>query len=145
MEKEFFMGSVDHQLDDKNRLRIPSKYKKLLVGEDGKKTYSFMRGKTGCIFVMDDETLQEKLRYAAIGSINEASPETRALFGWIFPAEEDAQGRVTLPTPLKMVAGITKDIVTVGHGDRLEIWDKERYYNYISNVEFDDIFGILRI
>ena len=145
MKHEFYMGKVEHQLDDKNRLRIPSKYKKLLVGDDGNKSYSFMRGKNGCIFVMNDETLQEKLRYATTGSISEASPETRALFGSIFPAEEDAQGRVTLPLQLKMVAGITKDIVTVGHGDRLEIWDKERYDQYIADVEFDNIFKVLRI
>ena len=63
MKKEIFMGSVEHQLDDKNRLRIPSKFKKMLVGEDGHKTYSFFRGKNGCIFVMDDETLKNKLSY----------------------------------------------------------------------------------
>ena len=145
MNQEFYMGKVDHQLDDKNRLRIPSKYKKLLVGEDGTKSYSFMRGKNGCIFVMNDELLQEKLRYVTNGSMADASPATRALFGSIFPAEEDAQGRVTLPPMLKALAGITKDIVTVGHGDRLEIWDKVKYDEYIADVNFDDIFAALRI
>ena len=145
MKKDVFMGSVEHQLDDKNRLRIPSKFKKALVGEDGHKTYSFMRGKNGCIFVMEDELLQNKLSYAANGSMRDASPESRAIFGWIFPAEEDAQGRVTLPLQLKAVAGITKDVITVGHGDRLEIWDKERYYAYIADVDFDNIFDTLRL
>ncbi len=140
MKKEIFMGSVEHQLDDKNRLRIPSRFKKMLVGEEGHKTYSFFRGKNGCIFVMDDETLKNKLSYTANGSIRDSSPESRAIFGGVFPAEEDAQGRVTLPLPLKKVAGITKDIITVGHGDRLEIWDKERYYDYIAEVDYDSIF-----
>ena len=31
-----FTGMFEHQLDDKNRLRIPSKFKKELTGEDGK-------------------------------------------------------------------------------------------------------------
>lgn len=140
MKKDIFMGSVEHQLDDKNRLRIPSRFKKMLVGEEGHKTYSFFRGKNGCIFVMDDETLRSKLSYAANDSIGASSAESRALFGGVFPAEEDAQGRVTLPLPLKKVAGITKDIITVGHGDRLEIWDKDRYYDYIAEVDYDSIF-----
>ena len=33
-----FKGMFEHQLDDKNRLRIPSKFKKELVGENGEKT-----------------------------------------------------------------------------------------------------------
>ena len=58
-------------------------------------------------------------------------------FGSIFSAEEDAQGRVVLPAPLKKMAGITKDIVTLGRGKRLEIWAAEKYYAYVEGVDYD--------
>ena len=47
----YFSGTFEHQLDDKNRLRIPAKFRKTLVGERGEKSYSFARGMTGCIYV----------------------------------------------------------------------------------------------
>ena len=36
-----FKGMFEHQLDDKNRLRIPSKFKKELAGETVKSLIAF--------------------------------------------------------------------------------------------------------
>ena len=38
---------------------------------------------------------------------------------------------------LKKMAGIQKNVVTLGMGKRLEIWSAERYYDYISGVNYD--------
>lgn len=133
----FFRGAVEHQLDDKNRLRIPSKFKKGLTGEHGEKTYSFMLGRNKCICVMEDETLDEAISSLAEEGISESSQDSTAIFSSIFPAEEDGQGRVTLPAMLKRIAGIKKDIVTVGHGNRLEIWAADRYEAYMEGVDYD--------
>jgi DNA-binding transcriptional regulator/RsmH inhibitor MraZ len=35
------------------------------------------------------------------------------------------------------MAGITKDIVTIGKGKRLEIWAAERYYEYLEGIDYD--------
>ena len=132
-----FKGIVEHQLDDKNRLRIPSKFKKELTGEHGEKPYSFILGKNQSICVMDDDVLEDTLEQLADENISEALRESTAIFSSVFSAEEDAQGRVTLPPILKKIAGIKKDIVTVGHGKRLEIWAAERYYAYMENIDYD--------
>lgn len=133
-----FKGLFEHQLDDKNRLRIPSRFKKELTGEHGEKTYSFFRGMNRCICVMEDELLDEKIAAFADEGISEASKASTMFFGNIFPAEEDAQGRVVLPTVLKKMAGIKKDIVTLGRGKRLEIWAAERYYEFIEDESYDE-------
>ncbi len=140
-----FKGLVEHQLDDKNRLRIPSKFKKELTGENGERKYSFFRGMNGCICVMADEDLDDLIGSLAEEGISEASPATALFFSSIDSAEEDAQGRVVLPSMLRRVAGIQKDIVTIGRGKRLEIWSAERYYEYISNVDYDAALKKLRI
>ena len=44
-----------------------------------------------------------------------------------FDIELDASGRVTLPPPLLAHAGIEKEVVVVGVGDHLEVWDKGRW------------------
>ena len=35
------------------------------------------------------------------------------------------------------MAGINKNIVTLGRGKRLEIWAAEKYYEYIEGVDYD--------
>ena len=133
-----FKGVYEHQLDDKNRLRIPSKFKKELVGENGEKSYSFFRGMNRCICVMADDELDETIASIAEEGVSEATQASALFFGSIFSAEEDAQGRVVLPASLKRMAGITKDVVTLGRGRRLEIWAAERYYEYIEGIDYDE-------
>ena len=132
-----FKGVFEHQLDDKNRLRIPSKFKKELTGDHGEKTYSFFRGLNNCICVMADDELDETLSSLADEGVSEASKASALFFGSIFSAEEDAQGRVVLPAMLKRMAGINKNVVTLGRGKRLEIWSAENYYAYIEGIDYD--------
>lgn len=133
-----FKGMVEHQLDDKNRLRIPSKFKKELTGENGERPYSFFRGTGGCIFVMTDEELEQTLAPIAQPGLSDGSMVTKMIFSSVHQAEEDAQGRVVLPNALKRLAGIKKDVVTIGQGNRLEIWAAERYYEMMQDVDYDE-------
>lgn len=132
-----FKGLVEHQLDDKNRLRIPSKFKKELAGENGERKYSFFRGMNNCICVMADDDLDDVISSISEEAISESNQATALFFSSIHSAEEDAQGRVVLPPLLKKIAGIKKDIVTLGRGKRLEIWSAENYYDYICNADYD--------
>lgn len=132
-----FKGMFEHQLDDKNRLRIPSKFKKELTGENGEKSYSFFRGMNRCICVMADEDLDDLLSSVSEEAISESNPASAMIFSSIFSAEEDAQGRVVLPLALKKMAGIQKDVVTIGRGKRLEIWAADKYNEYLEGIDYD--------
>ncbi len=140
-----FKGLVEHQLDDKNRLRIPSKFRKELTGEDGTRKYSFFRGMHNCICVMADEDLDEMISSIADEAISESNQATALFFSSIHSAEEDAQGRVVFPPMLRRIAGIEKDVVTLGRGKRLEIWSAEKYYDYICNADYDKALKALGI
>ncbi|MBQ2702129.1 MAG: hypothetical protein IJF64_03975 [Clostridia bacterium] len=142
--ERLFRGVFEHQLDDKGRLRIPAKFKKKLE-EFPDKTYSFVRGLKGRIYVFPDSVLDEILEEIADEKISESSKGSLMLFSSVFPAEEDAQGRVTLPSKLREAAKIKKDIVTVGMGKRLEIWSAESYEEYLSGVDYDQEIGKLGI
>ena len=140
-----FRGTYEHQLDDKNRLRIPAKFKKGLTGEDGEKTYSFARGLNQCIYVFPDDVLEEMIEELSDERLGDSSAASLLFFSNIFSAEEDAQGRVVLPSRLKAAAGIKKDVVTVGRGKRLEIWSAEKYNEYIEGLDYDAEFKSLGI
>ena len=73
--------------------------------------------------------------FAATARIIEAIPaETpegdearRAFFGNVGLVQKDAQGRITLSNDFLAHAAITRDVVVVGVGDKLEIWDRSNY------------------
>ena len=52
---------------------------------------------------------------------------------------------VVLPSRLREIAGIKKDVVTVGRGKRLEIWSAERYNAYLEGADYDAEFKKLGI
>ncbi|MBQ5926793.1 MAG: cell division/cell wall cluster transcriptional repressor MraZ, partial [Clostridia bacterium] len=107
--------------------------------------YSFVRGLNHCIYVFPDSVLNETLEELSEERLSDASKASLIFFSSVFPAEEDGQGRVTLPNRLKEAAGIQKDIVTIGRGKRLEIWSAEKYNEYVDGVNYDEEFKKLGI
>ena len=47
----------------------------------------------------------------------------------------DKQGRVLVPSVLREIAGLNKEVVLVGVLNRIEIWSKERW----QENEYDDM------
>ena len=141
-----FYGMFEHQLDDKKRIRIPAKFRKALVGEDGDKSYSFARGMVdGCVYVLPEEELQAIMEKLSEEKMGEASLATMLFYGSVYEAEEDPQGRVVLPAKLKAAAGIEKDIVTVGRGKRIEIWAADVYEKICADANYRAEFKKLGI
>ena len=54
-------------------------------------------------------------------------------------AEVDKLGRILLPAVLRQFAGLEKDVVLVGVGSRVEIWDKKRWEECTSFDDMDEI------
>lgn len=49
----------------------------------------------------------------------------------------DAQGRVTIPPHLARHAGINKEVLFVGAGEVIEMWDPATYRKYVGGSEKD--------
>jgi MraZ protein len=124
-----FFGEFKHQLDAKNRCRVPAK----LRGELGEK-FVVTKGGSGCLFVFNEkrmEALNEKVANVPMfdRSVQEA---VRKWFSSAADVENDDQGRFLLPQNLKDYAKIEKNIVVIGAGSRIEIWSEERWNDYNS-------------
>lgn len=52
-------------------------------------------------------------------------------------ASLDAQGRITIPPHLAERAGIEKEVLFVGAGDVIEMWDPATYREYVGGTEKD--------
>lgn len=131
-----FVGEYFHQIDEKNRLRIPSKLRKDL-GE-----CTIVKGGNGCLYLLPSCEVSKVMdKIDNIPMYSPAQQSLRALFSSACIIEEDGQGRFLLPASLKAFAGIVKDVVFVGVGARCELWAQERWTKYIDacNKDFDSI------
>ena len=122
-----FLGEYSHSCDSKNRLRLPTKFKK----ESGS-GFVLTKGSDGCVFVMPKDKLDSIFEKANQLPMFDSSVQKplRLLFSSACELEEDAQGRFLLPQSLKEFAGIKKEVVFVGAGTRIELWAKERWIDY---------------
>lgn len=142
-----FMGDYNHQLDAKNRMRIPAKLKKELGDE-----YYFAKGANHCIYVFSKEAVEEqfeKLKEIKLSDL-ERQKSLRAFAKSFVPAVEDTQGRVVLSPELRAYAGLgknDKDLFICGAVTRVEIWSKKTYDEYFSGEDenYDDLFSLLDI
>ena len=131
-----FMGEYNHTIDAKGRLIIPSKYRETL-GD----TFVVTQGLDGCLFVYDNHEwaiFEEKLKNLPINS-----PDVRKFVRFFLAgaceAEVDKQGRILIPANLRDFAALEKDVVLIGVGGRVEIWDKTRYESAATYDDMDEV------
>ena len=128
-----FMSEYNHTIDAKGRLIIPSKFRDAL-GEE----FVISKGMDGCLFVYandDWNAFEQKL--TALPLINkEARQFARFFLAGAAQVELDKQGRILVPASLREFAGLDKDVVLVGVGSRIEIWNKDKWAE--ANT-FDDM------
>ena len=131
----FLTGEYDHQIDAKNRIRIPTK---LRGNED--RLY-FAKGTGGCIFALYEKEMDENLAKLNEGvKITDINKQRglRQFTNSIKMVEADQQGRFIIPSELVKFAKIKKDIKICGTGARIEVWAKEMYEDYMAGNETTD-------
>ncbi len=129
-----FYGNFTHRLDNKGRVSIPSKYRKIL--EDKYKCQELV------ITVLDNALSiyplaeWEKIKLERLSTVDTTTPEGRKkVRQFASNAEEvevDAQGRVLLSAELQAKAGLVKgeEVVIAGNLHCFEIWHPQRWEEY---------------
>ena len=130
-----------HQLDAKNRMRIPAKFRDEL-GDN----YTITCGASGCLYVFSEEEMSKvKAELSKVSLFDEEAQKPLRLFvAMSWDAEEDKQGRILLPEDLRLYAGLEKDVVTIKNLNHLEIWSSSKWAEYISQVNFSDLAKALK-
>ena len=126
------MGEFHHNIDEKGRLIIPSKFRSEL-GE----RFIITKGLDKCLFVysMNEwNKIIEKLSNLQFTKKNVRAFE-RAFIGGASTIEFDRQGRINITSPLVHYANISKECVIIGVNERLEIWSKEEFEKYMKENE----------
>ncbi|MEI7640059.1 MAG: division/cell wall cluster transcriptional repressor MraZ [bacterium] len=130
-----FLDTFTHALDDKDRVSVPSKYKKVLTelspDDEAKYTLVLTAEEDKCITVYPGNAYEEFskkfLESKEWDKSKQDRDQIRRKGGYSKIVKIDKAGRIIIPKNLKGYAEIDKDVVFVGVYDRFEIWGKEKY------------------
>ncbi len=138
-------GTVMHQIDEKFRVRIPSKF--FPEGEEeaedkSGKRFSLIVGPQGNINVYERDVLDKWLlkKYEEHEDSEDGLDSVRKIFSSVERVETDKQGRIVLPYNLRAYAKIKKEVVSIGMFDHFELWAKEKYEERDSVITYESAF-----
>ena len=119
-----FMGEYRHNIDSKNRLIIPAKYREEL-GEN----FIITRGIDKCLNIYTQE--QWNRMFEELNSLPGNKLKIRQyVHNLTSKASEcalDSMGRIKVPSFLTSLANIQKECVIVGENTYLSVWAAEEY------------------
>jgi MraZ protein len=128
------IGEYRHSIDDKNRLSLPSKFRK----EMGK-TVVIAPGLDSCLFIFsmkEWEKIAERLSVSETSMLQANNRSfNRYLLGGAVEVEVDAVGRMLVPEYLRERAKLKSKVVFIGVRDRAELWDEKTWEAYRADVE----------
>ena len=132
------IGQYEHSLDAKGRLIMPAKLR-----EDMGEKFIITKGLDGCLFGFSQkewENFEAKLKTLPLTNKN-ARDFVRFFLSGAMECEIDKQGRFLISSNLRKVATLEKEVVIIGVGTRIEIWNKNKWeeYNSEENISADSI------
>jgi MraZ protein len=129
-----FTGEYECKLDTKGRLVLPSRIKSRLPDVSGNQLVLSL-GLEPCLVLYP--LIEYRKISSRVASMNEFSEELRHLqrnfFRRIAEIELDNAGRLLVPKTMAKYANLEKDIMLVGMGNRVELWNTQAYERYIIN------------
>jgi MraZ protein len=133
-----FLGEYEATLDAKGRFLLPAGFKKQLPEEETNR-FVINRGFEKCLALYPMRTWEPL--FAKITGLNEFDPKQRefrrAFLNGATYVEPDTAGRILLPPSLKVYAELQKDIVLMATGDKIEIWDSNKYKQFFDSISSD--------
>ena len=135
-----FLGTSDHNLDSKGRVILPTKFREEL-GESFYITMGFERC-AQVLSVAEFDRLREQIRQL---------PADKALslqYLLISPAvlvSPNSQGRISIPQKLREDAGLSAVVTVVGMDNRIELWDKDSFAEFMERQKRDSVKEALEL
>jgi MraZ protein len=135
-----FRGTHTPKLDDKFRLSLPAKYR-----DDLAKEITVVCEIEHCLGIYRRSQYNEAMKPVndAPTSIRQVRDYQRWMESRAQDSVPDAQGRVTLTEFQRAWAKLDREVVVIGAGNRLEVWNPEVWAAYQAELDarFQDFDG----
>lgn len=120
-----FRGLSSLSIDSKGRVAVPSRYRERLAGlAEGAVvvTLSPLDRSLWLYPLPEWELIETKL--ASLSDFETQSRRTKQMMrGYASDCQLDGQGRILIPQELRSYAGLEKDVILLGQGNKFELWD----------------------
>ncbi len=141
-----FRGKFKHNLDEKGRLSLPSKFREVLRVRYGTETL-IITNMPECLVVYpvsEWKKLEERLLNLPFG-MREAREFLRYFLGSAEECEPDKQGRILIPQTLREEIQVEREVVLLGMLTYFEIWNPKALFERFEKIKsnFDDILQVL--
>ena len=142
-EQRFYAGEFRHAIDEKNRITIPSRWRR----GDAEEFIILPEATHQFLLVMSPEEFS-RMSAAAESDPNVSARDRRVFFRQLHARAQhgtiDKQGRLVLPEDLCKKIALKGEVVLVGGRGRFEIWNREKRkkaheeetptYQHVANV-----------
>ena len=136
-----FLGEYQPNITKGNRIALPKKLREQVVGEE----IILAKGFEKCVFVYDREDWAQEWQKQVDNPITDL--KTRQLKRYVFSGAVDTsideQGRFVVPQSLRTYAELDKEIVVIGAGDHVELWDSALWAEHLKKISQDLVGGEL--
>jgi MraZ protein len=126
-----FSGMSNHSIDAKGRIVLPAKFREEL-GE----TFYLAKGFGNCCI----QAMSAEQFNSICNKILELPADKAMVLQYTFTATAvevtpNAQGRIGIPQALREFAGIEGDALVIGMNNRIEIWSKQKFDEYMASQQ----------
>jgi MraZ protein len=127
-------GNFQRTLDEKLRLALPKRFRESLSGQG---QLVLTPGTDGSLALFPQQTFAELT--AKLAARSPTSQDVRAFSRLLYAqsqgVEIDSQGRIRLPAELTRLAGLESEVILLGVGDRIELWNRARWEAYLADLQ----------
>ena len=144
MSEWVFRGTSALALDAKGRINVPVRHRDLLLsGCNGQLTLT--RHPDGYLLIYPRPTWDQV--QAELMALKTGSEGWRRIFlGSAVDVEIDSASRMLIPPELREAAALNKEVLLIGTGRRLELWDWQRHAEVEARVVAagmtDEVLGL---
>jgi len=122
-----FSGKYYYTLDQKGRVIIPAPFREILASNYTSKLIFTNDVFDRCLnaYPVDEwHALMEKVK-GLPQTLDAVRYFMRRVIGSAIECEIDKQGRVLIPSALRIDGGLNSEVVLLGQGNRIDVWDRE--------------------
>lgn len=121
-----FQGASALALDAKGRLNVPVRHRELIAATANGQITITRHLQDECLMIFPRpawEQFREKISALPVSAVG----WKRKLLGNAMDVEIDSAARILISPELRKVANLTRDVMLLGMGSHLELWDSAAY------------------
>ncbi len=126
------IGEYYQNIDEKGRINVPSKFR-----HDLGETFVVAKGLDNCVSIYPKSKWEGFLESLMAIPPSQRRPLQRFFGSGSEECSVDSQGRVVIPPKIREYAGLQKEIVVVGDTEKVEVWNRQAWTEYIGGPEFE--------